>query len=189
MKGRCITGTARLAPLVLLSLVVVLALGARAAPGADLAAMEVRGGEIAFRPSSGDALALTVVGNGYRWQQSFAVGQTPSFAPVDRGGFMLPDGLYTWELVENPRLPAASAVAQGAPANGRATHQMPAPAGRRQSGSFSILNGRMVDSKLVEPDAAATGGPRSVSYTEAEAAAQAADHYYDADDAAVDGSE
>ena len=170
--------------LVVLSLAITLPVEAQevAAPE-TLGAMGVQGGTITFRSTTGNGLSLTVVGDGFRSVETFRGGQTPTFAPVDRRGFMIPDGVYTWELVENPRLPAANAKAEGKPANGRATHQVAAQAGRRQFGSFSILNGLMVDSTLAEEHA----GPMAMPYSPTSSETQAPAGFDDTDAAAQDG--
>ncbi|MFQ5528208.1 MAG: hypothetical protein ACE5GX_18385 [Thermoanaerobaculia bacterium] len=147
-----------------------------AAAHEPLAGVSVEVGAVSFRPLTAEAMTLKVAGRGFRSSQLFASGQTPSFAPVDRKGFALPDGLYKWELVENPQLPAARATGAGKPANGRATHQMPAPEGRRQSGSFAIRNGKVVDPSLLEPVARSASAAQLPEALRSEAA-----HYHDAD--------
>ncbi|NND03601.1 MAG: hypothetical protein HKN91_12520, partial [Acidimicrobiia bacterium] len=69
--------------------------------------MAEQGGALTLRSPTKVDVTLTVTGDGHRFRQSFAAGQTPSFVPVDHGGFMLPDGTYRWTLVFNPRLTVA----------------------------------------------------------------------------------
>ncbi|MCP4202240.1 MAG: hypothetical protein GY769_09920, partial [bacterium] len=107
-------------------LVAVLAVaGAYSAAADEIASMEPRGGLLAFRSISSEGMTLTVAGPGYRKTERFRSGQMPSFTPVDAEGYMLPDGIYTWELAENPRLQGAPTVAWDKPANGRLTHRAP----------------------------------------------------------------
>ena len=150
-----------------------------------LAAVAVEGGAVAFRVSTNDAVTLKVGGESYRSTQRFAAGEMPHFAPVDQKGFALPDGVYKWELVTNPRLSSMSEPANPSakPEHGRATHAVAAPEGRRQAGSFAIANGRVVDSTLIEvvaPVAEASQLPEASK-------SLSTYHFDDSDGAAADG--
>lgn len=121
-----------------------------AAAATPLAAVTTKGGALTFTPSTANTMTLSVNGRNYQSQERFVGGQAPSFTPVDRRGFALPDGTYTWELVEHPSAPVAVAGA-GKPANGRDVHRSPVAQGRRLAGSFSVRGGRLVDPSVTEP--------------------------------------
>ena len=155
--------------------------GAAEAPAAG-ASVEPGGGLVTFRSPTSDDFVLVVAGDGYRSRARFAGGQTAVFTPVDKRGFSLPDGLYKWEIIMTPELPTAAAPLQGKPADGRAAHRVPAPQRGRRSGAFSIANGSVVDSSLVEAPSPSLAGKRADSTNAATAA-----RYDDSDAAALDG--
>lgn len=151
--------------------------------GRELVEVAVQRDAVEFQPTTSESMTLTVAGTGYRYRESFRGGQTPAFIPVDDQGFSLRDGVYLWSLAESPELPAFG-IGRGTPANGRASHQSPAPAGRTQSGAFSIVGGRMVDPTLREINEA-----RVVSKPRTATGPTAVAEYHDSDARAASGSE
>lgn len=130
--------------------------GAQGAPSleAEVATLAIQGGGVSFAPSLGTRpMSLRVQGGEFVSTESFRSGEAAWFAPVDRKGYQLPDGIYSWEITETaerPR-PAAGLAAKGkAPADGRSERMVPSSAGRIQSGTFRIRDGVIVDPKLVE---------------------------------------
>ena len=117
---------------------------------------------------------LTVGGNGVNYRKVFQAGERPRFAPSDLEGALV-DGTYKWELRVAPR--GIEPVDASGQDNGRensvsASRQLPARARieRRQfeeslvrSGSFTVLNGGIVDPGQVEPGTRPTNpGPSEV---------------------------
>jgi len=122
--------------------------------GGQAVAPSIQGGGISFAPQGiGGKMTLRVTGGEFVSSQSFRAGQAGWFAPVDREGFQLPDGTYNWEITvaADPRSLGRKALGKGEkPAHGRTESATPAPGGQRQSGTFTISNGVMVDSNVLE---------------------------------------
>jgi hypothetical protein len=127
----------------------------------NVAAMSIQGGGVSFAPVTGlQPMTLRVQGGDFVSTESVRPGQTAWFAPVDGDGYQLPDGAYNWEITETAEL-SRSAVGLSsrdeAPAHGRSVQAVPAATpGRVQSGTFTIENGVIVDSRLIEAPAART---------------------------------
>ncbi len=141
-----------------------------AAPGVtaqEVAIVSVAGGSVSWLPQvTADSFVLTVSGGGVVLRREFQ-GQ-PLFAPVDEEGDLLPDGNYTWELLAIPGssdLSGASITDGRASADGSTVRQARSPRGLSQSGSFTILNGALVDPNLqeAEPVRVARGGGLQVA--------------------------
>lgn len=122
--------------------------------GGQAVAPSIQGGSISFAPQGiGGKMTLRVSGGEFVSSQSFRAGQTGWFAPVDREGFQLPDGTYNWEIsiAADRRSLGRQVLGKGEiPAHGRTESATPAPQGRRQSGTFTISNGVMVDPNVLE---------------------------------------
>ncbi len=92
-----------------------------------------------------DGATLRISGPDIVFDREFEAGSTISQSAFDPEGYALPDGLYTWEIRSNaPRMTAerqARLRAQGADTD---TQTEPI------SGSFTILNGAIVDPNLAE---------------------------------------
>lgn len=126
-----------------------------AAPlGAEVATMAIQGGGVSFAPRLGmRPMTLRVQGGEFMSTESFRPGQAAWFAPVDRKGYQLPDGTYNWEITETaerPRPARGLSSNDEAPADGRSARMVASAAGRVQSGHFTIENGVIVDSNLIE---------------------------------------
>lgn len=137
-------------------------------PTQEVATMVASPGALSWAPRvSYDEMALTVAGNGFATSLIFTRGESPSFAPVDAEGYTLPDGTYNWEIRVSPdRLEMdTSAFSNGkVSADGRQMEAATMPRGQIQSGVFTIKNGAIVDSTLVEPESAPDqGGLRSAA--------------------------
>ncbi len=174
-------GTVPLAAFLLLA--AVSAQAAQAQPvgvgGGEIATMSIHGGSVSFAPRvSFETMTLTVAGKGHVSKQVVRSGQTASFAPVDSKGYALPDGTYKWELVVAPRPGSLdpSAFKNGkVSADGRSVEMAEAPRGQRQSGVFTVRNGAMVDTNLVEAESPrAIGAPSAAAPPSA--ASRAAEH-------------
>jgi len=127
----------------------------------DVATMSIQGGGVSFAPVAGfQPMTLRVEGGDFVSTETVRPGQTAWFVPVDRDGYQLPDGAYSWEITETAELDrstASFASRDEAPAHGRSVQAAPAATpGRVQSGTFTIENGVIVDSRLVEVPAART---------------------------------
>ncbi len=142
------------------SAALMLALAAGAAPAEDAGArMSAFGSEVAWSMESFDGRwSLVVAGGDIHETAEFAAGESPVFSLFDREGAALPDGTYQWEL-SGVREPVNDRVRD--PENGRdsaehvETNRIDFEP-RVFSGSFTILNGAVVDPSLVE----AQRGPR-----------------------------
>lgn len=125
-----------------------------------IAAVSLQGGNVSFAPLIGfKELTLTVAGQGHSSISSFRSGETPTFAPVDSQGYSLPDGTYNWEISISPRpedLELEAFQAGSISADGRTAVAAKARTVPRQWGTFTILNGSLVDSSLKEQEATRT---------------------------------
>ena len=151
-----------LVAVVLAALVALPAASKEAAPAPEVADLAAGPGGLSWAPRVDYArLVLTVKGGGHTLTTDFK-GGTPTFAPVDSEGYLLPDGVYNWELTVVPRaLDANNKTYRGArrSTDGRSQQDGVAPAGMVQSGSFTILNGAIVDPGLSEPASAPVARP------------------------------
>lgn len=162
----------------LLGAVALIAIGLLAAPPAaaqpgqdrEVVTMAAGPGAVTWAPRiSYEEMTLTVAGGGYAFTQVFARGESPSFAPVDAEGHTLPDGTYNWEIRVSPdrlRLDTSAFSNGKVSADGRTMEAPRAPRGEVQSGAFTIKNGAIVDSTLVETatkSAPDRGGLRSAA--------------------------
>ncbi len=130
------------------------------APGQEVATMAASPGAVTWAPRvSYEKMTLTVAGNGRVMSSVFSRGESPVFSAVDAEGYALPDGTYNWEIRVTPELLRldTSAFSNGkVSADGRQVEAASAPRGQIQSGVFTIVNGALVDSSLVEPESAPT---------------------------------
>ena len=142
-----------LAAVVLAALVALPAVSEEARPP-EVADMTAGPGGLSWAPRVDYAkLVLTVKGGGHTLTTEFKAGGTPTFAPVDEEGYLLPDGVYNWELTVAPRPLDANNhyYRSDEPSeDGRSMKAGTAPEGRIQSGTFTIANGAIVDSGLTE---------------------------------------
>lgn len=141
------------------ALVLALAVGAAGlvvaaeSRGDALAAMSNLGDRMAWVPTdAGAGVALRVSGPRTDFSRQFDSGVAASFSLFDERGNARPDGAYTWELREQAA-PVNDRVRDTA--NGRDTARHDGDrrvefSGRVQWGSFTIINGALVDSSLEE---------------------------------------
>jgi hypothetical protein len=179
-------------------LVIALALAAMPALAGGVAEMLSNGSSVSFVTDlANDGMTLKVDGpNGFHFEQSFKPGTEATMGLFDRAGYALPDGRYTWELSLNPVLPAgvrqalADARAQGDDSLGdelRAAGILPRQA-QAESGTFTILDGALVDGRLVESrNGGSEGKIGTVSEGQARPTAGLKDQVI-SDDLIVDGS-
>jgi len=143
-----------------MALALVLVLAVAPASGAEnrgdaLAAVSALGDQVAW-VANGDVtrLALRVSGPGVDFAQRFE-GEAPVFSLFDDRGNTRPDGSYSWELREE-MAPLNDRVRD--PENGRDTAAHDSgrrveSVGRGQWGTFTVRNGAVVESSLVEEPA------------------------------------
>lgn len=126
------------------------------APGAQaqMATMSVGSGSIEWSARGDfDGMTLTVAGNGYYIEREFT-GAAASFAPVDDQGVALPDGTYKWQLIASP---SVRSLTRGefqpgrASANGKYQREAVAPRVPTDFGSFTVVNGAILDPNVEEP--------------------------------------
>ncbi len=138
---------------VVLATLVALPAVSQEARAPEVADMIAGPGGLAWAPRvQFDKLVLTVTGGGHTLTSEFK-GGTPTFAPVDAEGYLLPDGAYNWELTVIPRALDANNhhFSSDQPSvDGRSIKPGTAPEGLVQSGSFTIANGAIVDPGLAE---------------------------------------
>jgi Chaperone of endosialidase len=110
-----------------------------------------------------DSIELTVIGpDGEAMVRKFPAGKTPSFRVQDLGGNAA-DGVYTYQLRMSPKVSAdlknklATARKSGDEAAARKLIREAGLSAPEQSGAFTIRNGSIVASDLVESGAKATG--------------------------------
>jgi hypothetical protein len=150
----------RQSALTTMALALVLVLAVVPASGAEhrgdtLAAVSALGDQVAWVPNGGATrLALSVSGPGVDFAQRFD-GEAPVFSLFDDRGNTLSDGSYTWELREE-MAPVNDSVRD--PENGRdsAAHDSDRrveSVRRTQWGTFTVVNGAVVESSLVEEQA------------------------------------
>ena len=97
---------------------------------------------------------LALHGSDYRAGR-FAGGASAVFSLFDERGNARPDGAYTWELREEfgPVNDRARDTANGRDSAAHDGDRRAGSPGRVQWGSFTIENGAIVNSRLVEVDA------------------------------------
>ena len=155
--------------------VVIAVIIALPAAAADIVAFDAGPSGLTWRPLvSFDHGVLTVsTPDGLVFSQDFKGGAAVSFNPTGQANYQPPDGTYIWQVVlgqpskVNARLRAAAAAnraGDGDPDVDAAHRAASARATLIQSGAFSILNGAILPSNLVEPGATSRGaGPRSMT--------------------------
>jgi Chaperone of endosialidase len=137
-------------------LAAVLCLSAVPLAAADLAAVNrsANGVDFSLQMEVG-SVTLTVTGPaGFAYQRRFGAGESPSISLFDERGNPLADGSYAFELRATPtraelRSRLDEAQIGGAPARNDDRYV--------QSGSFSVLDGRIVSDSAEEPGAQAGG--------------------------------
>ncbi len=127
-----------------LMMAVVLAAGVVGAGEPRLCEMSVGHGQVTFAPlASGDLVLLVAGPEGYRFEERFPAGTSPTFTAIGTEG-NLADGSYTYEV----RL--APVVSQSVREARRDGVAQPARA-EVQSGSFGIAGGSFLDPNQEEP--------------------------------------
>ncbi len=119
---------------------------------AQMATMSVGAGGVEWTArGSVERLVLTVAGNGRHFRQEFS-GSVASFAAVDSEGIALPDGAYNWELTAVPRNLRSRGDAQTTRGGSAGRYGAGvATRGPGASGTFTVVNGAIVDPDLEEP--------------------------------------
>ena len=119
--------------------------------------------------SNYDSIELTIMGpDGEGMMRKFPAGKTPSFRVQDLGGSAV-DGVYTYQLRVTPKVSAdlkkklESARKSGDEAAARKLIRESGLSAPEQSGAFTIRNGAIVATDLVESGNQATGGAREIS--------------------------
>jgi len=140
-----------------LTLAVALALTmGSAASGENLAAMSNLGDQMAWQASGNmERFSLTVTGPGTQFAARADGGSAAAFSLYDEAGEARPDGIYSWEIREE-FAPVNDRVRDEANGRDTAAHDgeyRTELSGRVQQGTFTIHNGAIVDSSLVEVQA------------------------------------
>ncbi len=121
-----------------------LSLTLTAAASAQVADVSVGDNSVVWSPTTGQKMMLTVSGPGGTFHQEYAVGEAPSFDVFTKGGVLLQDGTYSWELTGIPEVSDALKRARAA------GEFVVAPQGEKQSGYFTVVNGYFARSAVEE---------------------------------------
>lgn len=132
------------------------------ATGQEIANESVYPDGISFQPLvQYERFVMTISGpGGMVLQQEFEAGNPPVFAPFDDSGKALPDGQYNYEIHVSPVLDPETKKMMAASRESGDDAARAADLRARgwipehpvvQSGSFSIVNGAIVDPNLPEP--------------------------------------
>lgn len=121
---------------------------------AELASFAAHGDRLEWSPrvEARHGCRVTLSGPGVDVSRTFKGGERPALSLFVRDGQPLPDGTYVWEIT----LAGEPREAAGDPYNGRDARPTKAaarrPDGRRltQGGSFTVLDGRVLDTSLRE---------------------------------------
>jgi hypothetical protein len=145
------------------------------AAAADIVAFDAGPSGLTWRPLvSFEHGTLTIsTPDGLVFREEFKGGAGVSFNPTGQANYQAPDGTYIWQVTlgqpstVNAKLRAAAAAnraGDGDPDVEAAHRAASARATLIQSGAFSILNGAIVPSNLVEPGSKSRGaGGRSMT--------------------------
>lgn len=126
-----------------------------------VADMRVSKGGLVWRPHADhDGLVLTVVGPETSLRLEFPAGSKASLDLTDKAGQALPDGFYKYELRAAPKLNQAereklARIRQSGDTDaGREMARSLKGRGGVQSGSFTVVEGSVVDEGAAEPSSA-----------------------------------
>ncbi len=147
--------------------------------GVRLTDMRVSPGGIGWTPLvRNNGVALTVAGGNFHSRTEFRGGENPSFKPYDLEGERLPDGVYRWQIIfwptevtaiddgTNGRDPSVNVerLARRSATRSRSNLRYQRPQRLVDSGSFTIINGAILDPSIPEPGVRPpSGGPAAGS--------------------------
>ncbi len=116
--------------------------------GTQVASAAVFAGGVDLTPAVRYRQAIvTVSGNGVTFQQVYKPGESLSIGAFDPKGYVLADGVYTWELQLVPDAKAAEKLRASAARSGGIAPEAWQPA----TGTFAVVGGAVVGPDLVEP--------------------------------------
>lgn len=140
--------------------------------GVRLTDMRASPGGIGWTPlvrSNGSV--LTVSGGDFNMRQVFRGGENPAFKPYDLEGNQLPDGVYKWEITFYPDrvigvddgtngrdAEVVKKLTRRSASRSRSNLRFKTPQRLADSGSFSIINGAIIDPATPEPGAIRPSG-------------------------------
>ncbi len=115
---------------------------------------EITDGRIVWQLAEAAAATLSVIGPDGHRDLTFAAGETPTMGLVEADGNLLQEGSYTWQLVTQPEVDAATRQAMDQARRQGKGLIGEAPRGILASGTFSVSGGAFVQPRQEEEEPA-----------------------------------